>query len=69
MTVRTIKLKKGERYWVNFAGDDESCHSAKILDLISQEGQRLVRFRVGLPVVGTVITETVEKFLKRLVKE
>lgn len=68
MTTKTIALKKGEYYWIEFGGVESFC-SAKILDLIQQEGKRLVRFRIGMPVVGTVVTETAERFITRLVKE
>lgn len=60
-----IRVEKGKRYWVNFAG---KIQSAKILSVMDQNGYKMVRFRIGWPIFGEYAVESLAQFWLRMVK-
>lgn len=60
-----IRVEKGQRYWVNFAGRTQQ---VKILSVMTQQGYRMVRFRVGWPIFGEYVIESLAQFWMRMVK-
>ena len=64
--VKQVEIKVGERYWITFATEPEL---AKVLGVYEQQGAKLVRYRIGYPIIGRTKVETIQKFWDRLVKE
>ena len=61
----TIQIVAGDKYWINYAGRPEEC---RVLSIIEQQGVTLIKFRVGIPLIGTVTVEPVKAFWGRMVK-
>jgi len=64
-TINRIRIAKGSRYWITFAGE---IRSAKVLAVFDQQGYKMVRSRVGVPIFGHYTVESLAQFYARMLK-
>ncbi len=63
--IDNYRITKGNRYWVDFIGQTRP---AKVIWIKDDHGVTQVKFRVGLPIFGFYVVESLREFHARLVK-
>ena len=64
MITEEIRIEVGKFYWINWCSEWQE---AKVTDLATTvTHKQLVTWRIGFPIFGVYVTETVEEFIRRM---